>query len=189
VGIGVLVLVETLFPPIPSEVILPLGGYLAERGRLDLALVLLAATAASMLGSLLLYSVGARAGRDASVRGLGRLPLLEPDDVERAFGWFDRYGPRAVLLGRLVPGVRSLVSLPAGAAGMPLPAFCLLTFAGSAAWNGLLIGAGYALGTQYELVERYTGVLDTAVYLAAALGLGYLLVRGLRRRRASPPAR
>jgi membrane protein DedA with SNARE-associated domain len=183
-GVGLLTLAETVFPPVPSEVVLPLAGYLAERGRLDLVLVLVAATAGAVAGAWLLYLLGARLGRDRAVRMLSRLPLLSERDVRRAEGWFDRHGEWAVLIGRLVPGVRSLISLPAGTERMPVGRFLLLTALGSAVWNSLLVGAGYALGTQWRLVERYADWLNYAVY-AALLGLlAWGVVRWWRRRSA-----
>lgn len=183
VGVGLLTLVENVFPPIPSEVILPLGGYLANRGRLDVAGVLIAATAGSVLGALLLYSLGARLGRDRAKRLLARLPLVDVEDIDRAAGWFDRHGPAAVFFGRLIPGVRSLISLPAGAARMSVVHFTVLTLAGSALWNGLLVGAGYALGTQWRVVERYAGVIDWIVIAVLAVVIGLGVVRRLRQRR------
>lgn len=183
-GVGVLTLAETVFPPIPSEVVLPLAGYLAERGRLNVVWVLVAATAGAVAGAWLLYLLGARLGRDRAVRVLARLPLLSERDVRRAEDWFDRRGEWAVLIGRLIPGVRSLISLPAGTEKMPLGRFLLLTALGSAVWNGLLIGAGYALGTQWRLVERFADWLNYAVY-AALLGLlVWGVVRWWRRRSA-----
>ena len=183
VGVGLLTLVENVFPPIPSEVILPLSGYLVNRGRLDVVGVLIAATAGSLLGALLLYSLGARLGEDRSKRLLARLPLVDVEDIDRAAGWFRRHGSSAVFFGRLIPGVRSLISLPAGAARMSVLHFTALTLAGSALWNGLLVGAGYALGTQWRVVDRYAGVLDWIVIavLVAVIGLG--VVRRLRQRR------
>src|SRR5512144_200780 len=105
-GIGALTLVETVFPPIPSEVVLPLGGYLAERGRLDVVWLLVAATVGSVVGAWVLYLAGHRMGRERAARALVRLPLVDRSDVDRAVDWFDRHGTWAVFLGRLVPGVR-----------------------------------------------------------------------------------
>src|SRR4051812_33319540 len=112
---------------------------------------------------------------------LARLPLVEIDDVDRTFAWFERHGPSAVLLGRLVPVVRSFVSVPAGVVRMPWPQFLAYTLAGSAVWNGALIGAGMALGTQHELVERYVGVLDWFLVVGAVTVVGLGVARRVRR--------
>jgi membrane protein DedA with SNARE-associated domain len=119
IGVGVLVLAENVFPPIPSEVVLPLAGYLASRGRMDLTLVVVAATVGSVLGALLLYEVGARTGRTRVRRLVDRMPLLELEDVDRAESWFARHGQASVLIGRCIPVVRSLISVPAGFARCP----------------------------------------------------------------------
>ncbi|WP_198955003.1 DedA family protein, partial [Kineosporia sp. R_H_3] len=187
-GVGLLTVVETVFPPLPSEVILPLAGYLAERGRMSLAAVLVAATVGAVVGSWVLYGVGARLGRERSAVVLSRIPLVDREDVDGAMAWFDRHGPWAVLFGRLVPGVRSLVSLPAGASSMSLTRFTILTTVGSLAWNAVLVGAGYALGTQWRTVERYAGVVDKVVYAAVVLSVALFVVRRLRRRRAAEVA-
>lgn len=189
-GVGLLTVAETVFPPLPSEVILPVAGYLAERGRLSLVAVLVAATAGAVVGAWLLFLAGARLGRERSSQLLSRLPLIDREDVERAMDWFDRHGPWAVLLGRLVPGVRSLISLPAGASAMSFSRFTVLTAVGSLLWNAALVGAGYALGTQWQTVERYSGVIDAAVYTLLGVGAALLIarrVRGRRRVRSSTP--
>jgi membrane protein DedA with SNARE-associated domain len=170
---------------VPSEVILPLGGYLAERGRLDPVWVLVAATAGSLAGAWVLYGLGAALGEKRSTALLARLPLVDADDVERAIRWFERHGWWAVFVGRLMPGVRSLVSLPAGTARMNLALFSVLTLVGSAVWNGALVGAGMALGTQWRTVEEHSTVLD-AVMIAAVVGaVALLAVRRVRKRRAA----
>jgi membrane protein DedA with SNARE-associated domain len=183
--VGVSTFVETVLPPVPSEVILPLAGYLTQRGKLSLVGVIVAATVGGYLGALLLYAVGARMGEDRAVEWLSRLPLLDRDDLERSVTWFHEHGRWSVLIGRLVPGVRSLVSLPAGAARMSLLSFSLLTCAGSLVWNSVLVGAGVALGTQYQLVERYSSVLNYLVYAALAAVVVWLVARRVRRRRGA----
>lgn len=185
VGVGALVLLETVFPPIPSEVILPLGGFLARQDLLNVWLVLIAATVGGYLGALLLYALGARLGEERAVRLLSRLPLVDREDFERASGWFHRHGRSAVFFGRLIPGVRSLISLPAGAQRMPLLSFSVFTVLGSLLWNGLLVGAGWLLGSQYEVVDRYSGLLDWAVVAVVVGVIGWLVVRRVRRGRAA----
>lgn len=188
IGVGLLTFAETIVPPLPSEVILPVAGYLAERGRMGLVAVLVAATLGALAGAWLLYLAGARFGRERAAAQLSRLPLVEREDVEAAIRWFDRHGPWAVFLGRLVPGVRSLISLPAGASALPFVRFTVLTALGSLLWNAVLVGAGYALGTQWRTVEQYSGVLDAVVYTAAGGTLLLLVARRLRRRRQRQPA-
>jgi membrane protein DedA with SNARE-associated domain len=183
-GVAVLTLVETVFPPIPSEVVLPLAGYLAGRGNLDFLAVLVASTLGSLAGALLLYTGGARLGRERSTALLARLPLVEGRDVERAEDWFARHGSSAVFFGRLVPGVRSLVSLPAGASRMSLWRFTLLTLLGSLSWNALLVGAGALLGRQWQTVEQYADVLNSVVTAVVVVLVAVFVVRRLRRRRA-----
>jgi membrane protein DedA with SNARE-associated domain len=182
-GIGLLTMLETVFPPVPSEVILPLGGYLAQRGELSPVWVVVAATAGSLAGAWLLYGLGAALGEKRATTLLARLPLVDEEDVARSVGWFERRGAWAVLLGRLVPGVRSLVSLPAGAARMNLALFSALTLLGSGVWTGILVGAGMALGTQWQLVEEYSWVLDVVLVALVVAAVAALAVRRVRKRR------
>jgi membrane protein DedA with SNARE-associated domain len=182
-GVGLAILLETVVPPVPSEVLLPLAGYLVQTGRESLLPVFLFATAGSVAGAALLYQLGRWLGPERSRRVLDRMPLVDGEDVEKAFDWFSRHGRSAVLLGRLVPVVRSFVSVPAGVVRMPWPQFLLYTALGSSVWNAALIGGGMLLGTQYELVERYTGVLDYAIVAAVAAAVGLLVVRRVRRAR------
>lgn len=182
VGVAVLVAVENLFPPIPSEVVLPLAGFLASRDRLDLLLVIVAATVGSVVGAYALYEVGARTGASRMRRLVDRLPLVDVDDLERAESWFARHGSASVLVGRCIPVVRSLISVPAGVAGMPRGRFLALTTAGSAAWNAAFVLAGYGLGAQFSEVERYSGALNSVVYVAIVAVLLLGVRRSLRRR-------
>ena len=130
-GVGLFTLAETVFPPIPSEVILPLAGFLTRQGTMNMALVLVTSTLGAYLGALVLYWLGARLGLERSIRWLSRLPLMDREDFEKAAAWFSRHGRSAVFFGRLLPGVRSLISLPAGAQRMHLGTFSAFTVAGS----------------------------------------------------------
>jgi membrane protein DedA with SNARE-associated domain len=174
-GVGLFTLLETVFPPIPSEVILPLAGFLSQRGDLNRELVVVTSTLGAYVGGLLLYALGAALGLERSIRWLSKLPLVDRSDFEKAADWFSRHGRAAVFFGRLIPGVRSLISLPAGA-----------TIAGSGLWNSLLIYLGAALGTQYELIDRFSAYINYAVYAAIAGVLVWLVVRRLRRGDADP---
>jgi membrane protein DedA with SNARE-associated domain len=185
-GVGVLVLIETVFPPLPSEVVLPLAGFLTSQGAMNLALVIVTSTAGAYLGALGLYWLGAALGQDRSIRLLAKLPLVDREDFERADAWFGRHGKASIFFGRLIPGVRSLISLPAGAQRMNLATFSAFTVAGSGVWNGLLIGLGVALGTQYALVDRYSSYINYALYAVIAGLLVALIVRRVRRARERP---
>lgn len=179
-GVGVLVFIEVLIPPIPSEVILPFAGYLSQSGGLNLGWLLFWSTLASWVGALLLYGVGRAIGMERAVVVLAATKLVSRSDLDRGAHWFLRSGGWTVLVGRLVPGVRSLISLPAGASHMNLVRFSLYTIIGSGAWNTLLIGVGAALGTQHELLEHYLSYLDYVVYAAIGVGLVVLIVRRIR---------
>ena len=169
VGVGVLTLAEVFFPPAPSELVLPMAGYLASQDRLNLVAAVIAATIGSTLGALALYWVGRRLGVDRVAALLRRIPLMEQSDLDRARGWFDRHDRSSVLIGRMVPGVRSLISLPAGFEDMPLLQFTALTAIGSAIWNVALVTAGYLLGRQWQSVGQYSDWLNFAVIAALVL--------------------
>lgn len=168
-GISTLIIAETVFPPIPSEIILPLAGFTASQGDLTLPGVLIAATIGSIIGALILYGFGLLIGRErliALTNRYGRYFLIKEDDIIRAEAWFTRHQGKAVIIGRLVPGVRSVISLPAGVTRMPLPAFIGYTAIGSLLWNTLLVGAGYQLGNHWD---RVAGVVSWAQYVVIAL--------------------
>jgi membrane protein DedA with SNARE-associated domain len=175
-GLTILVALENIFPPIPSELILPLAGFLTGQGRFSFLLVLIATTIGSLIGALLLYGIGAAVGKRRVrwlVKRYGQWALLTPDDLKRTEDWFQRYGPIAVFTGRLVPIVRSLVSIPAGYSRMPLGPFLLLTGFGSALWNGVLVSLGWALGENWHDIEQYVGWLQ---YLVLAV-VAFLVIR------------
>lgn len=188
IGVGALVLLETVVPPIPSEVILPFAGYLSREGALSLGGLILWSTVGSTVGALLLYWLGAALGMPRASRLLARTRLVDEDDLARGTEWFHLHGAVAVLVGRLVPGVRSIVSIPAGADRMHLGLFVLCTAIGSGAWNATLIGLGAALGTQRHLIDPYLGVLDVVVYAGLGIAVVVLVLRRLRRRRAQGAA-
>ncbi len=182
-GVGLFTLIETVFPPIPSEIILPMAGYLTQQGSMNVLLLVVTSTLGAYVGGLILYGLGAWVGMERSIIWLSKLPLVDREDFERAAGWFSRHGRAAVFFGRLIPGVRSMISLPAGAARMPQLTFSAFTLAGSAVWNALLIGLGAALGTQYELIDRYSTYLNYAVYAGLGGAVLWLIVRSARRAR------
>ncbi|MBL6277532.1 DedA family protein [Micromonospora fiedleri] len=181
-GVALLVALESIIPPIPSEIVLALAGYLAGEGRFNVVVVTVAATVGSVLGALVLYWLGAAVGEDRLKRWLDRLPLVDLDDLEKADRWFERYGRWAVFFGRMAPVVRSLVSIPAGANRMPLVEFVTLTTLGSALWNGLFIGLGYALGSRWNQIDRYSSWFDYGILAILALMLATWALKKHRRR-------
>ena len=180
-GLALLMVAETIFPPIPSEAVLPLAGYLVEQGDFDFLSVVLTATAGSVFGSVVLYEAARHGGRPFADRFM-RVGRLDPAKMEQAEAWFARRGALVVLFGRWIPGVRSLVSLPAGLLRMPRWEYLLFTVVGSAVWNCALVGAGYALGTQWERVEDVVGPVGKPLLVVlVAIGAGVLLWRALRK--------
>lgn len=165
-GIVLLMIAENLFPPLPSELILPAAGFAAAQGKLNLMGVVLAGALGSVLGTLPLYYLGRIVNEERLVvwaDRYGRWLTLRGKDIRKADDWFDRHGPKAVLFGRMIPGIRSLLSLPAGMSEMPLPSFLIYSAIGSGLWATLLAGAGYMLGNNYEVVEQYVSPIGTGV--------------------------
>lgn len=178
-GVTLLVMVEVLFPPIPSEIVLPLAGFLAGRGEFHVLILIAVATLGSVVGSYIIYLVSRWFGNDRVywlIGRYGKFALITPDDLAKSEDWFRKHGRAAVFFGRLIPGIRSLVSIPAGLSDMPSNQFLLYTAVGSGLWNGILITAGWILGDQWERVEDYTRILQVitvAVILAAIVWFVY----------------
>lgn len=164
-GIAALMLLENLFPPVPSEAILPLTGFLVGRGEIDFVTALVASTLGSLAGALLLYTLGRRGGRPLVQRHGKKLGVSEAD-LDRAEGWFEKYGSAVVLLARMVPIARSIVSIPAGVVEMPLGRFTLLSAVGSGLWNALLIWAGWFLGANWSVVSDFVGQVSNVLLVA-----------------------
>ncbi|WP_232679294.1 DedA family protein [Nocardioides sp. R-C-SC26] len=189
VGVGVAVFAETFLPPIPSEAVLPVAGFLAYEGRMNPWWAIAAATTGAVVGAWLWWLLGAMLGRERTRALVARVPLLGGEDFDKADAFFARWGAAAVLFGRCVPLVRSFISIPAGIQRMPFWRFTLYTTLGSGVWNALWIGLGYALGPAMEpVLTRWSGVLSDVV----VIGVGLVLVlfvaarlRGLSRRAKS----
>ncbi len=182
-GAALAIALENLFPPLPSEVFLPLAGFTAAQGKMSLLDAILWTTAGSVAGALLLYWIGALLGRDRVRRIAARMPLVRVSDVDRTEAWFLRNGYRAVFFGRMVPVFRSLVSIPAGIERMRMLPFLAYTAAGSLIWNTALILAGYLLGDNWHLVEQYVGLASTAVLTLAVIALALFITTRLAKRR------
>ena len=185
IGVALLVILENVFPPIPSEIVLPFAGFVAQRGDGSVVLMIVAATVGAVVGALILYYVAALIGPvrlGVFIAKFGKWFGVKPADLMRAEQWFDRHAVAAVLLGRCVPLIRSVVSVPAGFRRMPLVPFIAYTALGSAVWNTVLIGAGAVLGNQWEKGEPYVAVLQWLVLATIVLLLARFGFMKLRRR-------
>ena len=185
-AIAFLMFAENLFPPIPSELIMPLGGFVAARGELNVWLITAAGSVGSLAGAIFWYYVGAWIGTDrlrSFARKHGRWLTMTPKEVDRVDKWFERFGGWAVLIGRLVPGVRTLISVPAGLSEMSFRRFLIYSIIGTVAWTALLTFAGYALESQYEKVQGWLGPVGKVVL--AAMVLIYLYRVATFRKRVS----
>jgi membrane protein DedA with SNARE-associated domain len=198
-GVALLVVIENVFPPIPSEIVLPFAGFVAQQGasavnatadtaQSDTTVIgmMIAATVGSVVGALILYFVSAAIGPErlrGFVERFGKWFGVKSSDLVRAEEWFDRRSVAAVLVGRCVPLIRSIVSIPAGFRRMKLTSFVVLTAIGSAVWNIALIGAGAVLGDQWEQVGEYVGVFQWLVIVAVLVLLVRFVVSRLKKRR------
>lgn len=177
-GAAIAIAAENLFPPIPSEVILPLAGFTAAQGGFSLAEALIWTTVGSVVGALALYLVGRILGHDRVVWVAQKMPLIRADDVHKTTAWFRKHGGKAVLLGRVLPIFRSLISIPAGIERMAIWKFLLLTTIGSGVWNTIFVMAGFTLGRNWSAVEPYAEVLQWVVIVAV---VALLAIWALRR--------
>lgn len=168
-GIVLLTFIETIFPPIPSEVFMPMAGYVAATGPLTLAGVIAAGTVGSLAGACFWYGLGRAIGIDRTRQLMvrhGRWITLHARDIDRGVMWFDRHGGATVLFGRMVPAIRSIISVPAGIAHMPVGRFLLFSGLGSLLWTSLLMTAGYRLGSDFRQVATWAAPLSNVVIAA-----------------------
>ena len=165
-GVVLLMIAENVFPPIPSELVMPFAGFVAGKGELSLPLVIAAGTLGSVLGALPWYWAGRAIGEERLERWAGRHGrwlTLSASDVRKADDAFDRHAGKTVLFGRLVPAIRTLVSVPAGVSGMPIGRFLLFSTIGSLAWTSVLAGLGYGLGENYERIRSWLGPVTNVI--------------------------
>lgn len=177
-GAGLLIFLEAIIPPIPSEIILPLAGFAASQGKLNFFAALFWCTLGSLITAWLYYGLGAKLGERRTRNLLIKLPLLSARDIERTEAWFEKHGEASVFFGRMLPVFRSLISLPAGVKKMPFLRFSLYTTAGSLIWNSILIGAGYLLGEQWHIAETVVGRFSSVV---AIVVITIVVIWALRR--------
>lgn len=181
-GVGALIALENIFPPIPSEAILPFAGFSAAQGDINLVAAWVAATIGALVGAFVLYGVGRVIGYDR-LQELAQKRwffLFGPNDLARGERFFERHGSAIVLVGRCIPLVRSVVSVPAGWSKMPLGRFTVLTAVGSGIWNAVFIGLGYQLGDRWEKVEGWVGPVSYAVVAAILAYVAWLAFRKIR---------
>ncbi len=184
-GIGLLMFLENIFPPIPSELIMPLAGFTVAQGKLNFGMVILAGVLGTVLGTLPWYYAGKILGEQrlkSWADRYGRWLTISSKDIDRADRWFDKHADKAVFFCRLVPGIRTLISLPAGISGMHLVPFLLYSTLGTLLWVSLLTYTGYVLGDNYELVEKYLAPVSKIVLITLVIGFIIWLVRRNMRR-------
>ena len=181
VGVALAIALESVFPPIPSEVILPLAGFTASRGTLNLVEAIIWATVGSLLGAWALYGISRWVGLHRIHKAADVIPGVSRKDVNKANDWFTRYGTASVLIGRVIPVVRSLISIPAGFNRMNFLHFTGWTLLGSAVWNLFLIGAGYTLGDRWCDIQTFLDRFELVVLIIIAVALAVLAVRWIVR--------
>ncbi|WP_424188101.1 DedA family protein [Actinokineospora sp. G85] len=183
-GAALVVGADNLFPPIPSELVLPLAGFTASQGSFSLAEALIWTTVGSVAGAVVVYLLGALLGRERTRALVARVPLMKATDFDRAETWFAKHGDKAVFLGRMVPLFRSVISLPAGVERMGWAKFIGLTTLGSLIWNTVFVMGGWYLGANWHLVDDYAGVFQKVVIAAVLMAVGLFVVVRLRSRTA-----
>jgi membrane protein DedA with SNARE-associated domain len=188
-GIALVMLVENIFPPIPSELVMPFAGFLTVDGRLNLPLAIVAGTSGSVLGAVVLYYIGRWADEPIVRRFLrryGRWIMVSEADLDRVLGTFDRYGQPIVFFGRLIPIIRSLISVPAGMHRMPVGRFLLFTLLGSLIWTSLLTYAGVLLGENWPRILDFTKQYERlTLFIVLAAVVIFLAIRLYRNQRDS----
>ncbi|WP_101843530.1 DedA family protein [Halobacillus sp. Marseille-P3879] len=185
-GILLLIAVENVFPPVPSEVILTFGGFITHSSRLTITGVVIASTAGSVIGAVFLYGIGLQidvSRLESIVDKWGSFLRLTKKDIYRADAWFDKYGPWTVFFCRFVPLIRSLISIPAGMSNMNLQLFLALTTFGTLIWNVVLVNLGASVGSSWEDIVHYMDLYSRVIYVLLGILLILLFVLIAKRRR------
>ncbi|RSX54750.1 SNARE associated Golgi protein [Bifidobacterium dolichotidis] len=181
VGVALAIMFESVFPPIPSEIVLPLAGFTAAHGELSLVAAIIWASIGSLVGAWVLYGIARWFGIHRILKVADRMPGVARDDVHKADRWFSKYGKWSVMIGRLIPVVRSLISIPAGFNRMNFITFSVFTFIGSAVWNTILVGAGYFLGDEWCSILGVLNVFEDVIIAVFAIVLIIAVTRWIRR--------
>ncbi|PNZ40039.1 DedA family protein [Mammaliicoccus vitulinus] len=188
VGIALLILLENVFPPIPSEVILTFGGFMTTKSELTIIGVVIASTIGSVVGAVILYWIGRILNVDRIERIIekwGKYLRLTKEDVRKADAWFDKYGPWTVFFCRFIPLIRSLISVPAGMSGMNQWLFLLLTTLGTLIWNLVLVIVGAKVGDNWHQIVNYMDVYSNIMYAVIAIGIVVFIVWFIKRKKTS----
>lgn len=183
-GIFIMMLVENLFSPLPSEAIMPFAGFIASAGGLTIPGILVSGSLGSLAGAVIIYQLGRKLGHDRLQKWIcryGRYLLLAPNDLNRALDFFDRHGKLAIFIGRLIPGVRSLISIPAGIKQMPMGEFLGLTLVGTLLWNTALLAAGYVLGSSWQRILEVIDMYELVLWTLLGAGVLYFVINRMGR--------
>ena len=184
-GAGLLMALESMIAPVPSELVMPFVGFLVAEGKFDMITAIVATSIGSLIGSLISYWMGYFGGRPF-VLTVGRYLLLNLEHLAWTEQWFARHGSWTIFVSRFIPVVRHLISIPAGVGKMRIVPFCLYTLIGATIWNSLLLLCGYKLRQNWTVVQQYSHIVDIGVVIVLLLGAGWYAVRHLRNTSSVP---
>jgi len=184
-GVFVLMTLESMVAPVPSEGVMPFAGFLVTQGKFNMVLVIVASSIGSIVGSLISYYAGAYGGKPVILK-YGKYLLLDKHHLEITERFFEKYGEKTIFFCRFIPVVRHFISIPAGAGNMKLPKFCIYTLVGATMWNAFLAYTGVWLGARWELVHKFTKYLDILVVLLGVGFIGYLVYKHTKNRKKIP---
>lgn len=183
-GVLILMVMESMIFPVPSEAVMPFAGFLAGQGKLNLIIVIISSSFGSIIGSVISYYIGKYGGK-AFIRKYGKYFLLDETDLAKTEKWFHKSGEKTVLISRFVPVVRHFISLPAGMGNMNMKKFVVFTFVGATLWNAFLAYCGYALGTRWEMVKKYVDYVSIPVALLLVVACAIVIYRHVKHKKSS----
>ena len=180
-GIFILMAMESMIFPIPSELVMPFAGFLAFEGKFSFLFVVIASSLGSLFGSLISYYIGAYGG-DRFVRKFGKYFLLDISDLEKTEKWFDKRGGKTIFISRFIPVVRHLISIPAGIGKMDIKKFCLYTLLGATIWNTFLAYLGFLVGQNWNIISGYMEYISIPIAIIIVLAGIFMVYRKMRDR-------